>query len=125
MIVGVGVDLLGVARMERELARDRPGFVGQLFSAGEAAWCDARPRPALHYAAGFAAKEAVFKALALEHAGTGAFREVEIEPRGDGPPRVVLHGAVRRLAESRGVRSISLSVAYTRGLAAATVILES
>jgi holo-[acyl-carrier protein] synthase len=125
VILGVGVDLLEVARMERELARDGAGFVEQVFCSGETAYCESMRCPARHYAARFAAKEAVFKALALEAADTAAWKQVEIRSRGDGSRRVVLHGRLKDLAERRGVRRVWLSMTHTRSFAAAGVLLES
>jgi len=125
MIVGVGIDVLEVSRLERELRRDGPGFVEQVFCSGETAYCEAKRRPARHYAARFAAKEAVFKALALQFGDASVWREVEIQSRPDGSGQVVLHGRLRQLAEHRGVRRVWLSMTHTRGLAAAGVILES
>jgi holo-[acyl-carrier protein] synthase len=125
MIVGVGIDVLEVERMERELERDGAGFVQQVFCSGETAYCEAKRRPARHYAARFAAKEAVFKALGLEGGDTSAWRDVEIQSCADGSGRVVLHGRLRRLANHRGVRRVWLSMSHTRGLAAAGVILET
>ena len=62
---GIGVDMLEIDRMERVLAR-RPNFVRRVFTEEERAYCDKCARPAEHYAARFAAREAVVKAL-----GTG------------------------------------------------------
>lgn len=111
--------------MERELARDRAGFVQQVFCAGEAAYCAARRQPAQHFAARFAAKEAVFKALALELEDMSAWREVEILSGGGGAGQVVFHGRLRDLAARRGVRHVRLSMSHTPALAAASVILET
>jgi holo-[acyl-carrier protein] synthase len=99
--------------------------VQQVFCPGETAYCEAKRCPARHYAARFAAKEAVFKALELQLGDASAWREVEIQSPADGSGQVVLHGRLRRLAHHRGVRHVWLSMAHTRGLAAAGVILES
>jgi holo-[acyl-carrier protein] synthase len=125
MIVGVGIDLLEVARFERELGRNGPGFVDQVFSSAEAADCRARRYPARHYAARFAAKEAVFKALGLDSGDASTWREVEIQSCRSGPGQVVLHRRLKQLADTRGVRRVWLSMTHTADLAAAGVILES
>ncbi len=125
MVVGVGTDLLEVARVARELARDGRGFVRQVFSPAERGECEAQRFPARHYAARFAAKEALVKALAPRGGDLSAWREVEVRSPGEGSACVVLHGAMRRLAESRGVRRVWLSTAHTAEVAAAGVILES
>ena len=124
-IAGVGVDLLEIARLARELERDGAGFLRQVFRPAEVAYCEAMRYPARHLAARFAAKEAVFKALGLRRIDVSAWRDVEIRSRGDGSRRVVLHGRLGRLAARRGVRRAWLSMTHTRSLAAASVILES
>ena len=65
MAAGIGVDMLEIARMERVIER-RPSFLKRVFTKEERAYCGRRARPAEHYAARFAAREAVLKAL-----GTG------------------------------------------------------
>ena len=124
MIVGIGVDLLEVGRVERELERDAPGFLSQLFSAREISEGAGGPFPARHFAARFAAKEAVFKALAATDLHTGAWREVEVHSEAGGRREVVLHGRMKTLAEGLGVRRIALSLSHTRTMAAAGVVLE-
>ena len=61
-LAGIGVDMLEIARMERTMRR-RPSFLRRVFTEEERAYCDACARPAEHYAARFAAREAVVKAL--------------------------------------------------------------
>ena len=73
----VGVDLIEIARIERALARD--GFRERVFTESERAYCDGRPNPAQHYAARFAAKEAIGKALGCGVRFT--WREIEIAGR--------------------------------------------
>ena len=75
--VGLGVDLVEVDRMERILART-PSFKAKVFSEGERVYCDRQKRPAMHYAARFAAKEAVVKALGCGFTDGVSVRDVEV-----------------------------------------------
>jgi holo-[acyl-carrier protein] synthase len=124
MTLGVGIDLCDIARMERELAREGGGFRNEVFSPAEIAYCEAMRRPAMHFAARFAAKEAVFKALSAAGVSGATWRDVEIERGPSGEPRVALHGAVGRAAGERGVGAVAVSLTHTRELAAACAAVE-
>ena len=124
MILGLGLDLYDVRRMERELRKQDPAFVRALFGPAEIDDGSRSREPARHYAACFAAKEAVFKALAID-AGGPRWRDMEVRHGTDGRFRVTLHGLTRQVAERLGVRRILVSVAHARDVALASVILES
>ncbi len=123
MILGIGTDLLDVARMAKELSEDGGGFRDAVFTPDEVAYCQAKRCPARHFAARFAAKEALFKALS-DHTLAGLFREVEVAREDDGPPHLVLHGRVKEVAGRLGVKMILVSLSHTDGLAAASVVLQ-
>lgn len=125
MILGLGVDLFEVARLERELGKRDPGFGPQLFTPDEIAYCEGQRHPAQHYAARFAAKEAAFKALALGVRDGAHWREAEVQIGTDGARQLVLHGRLDDLARRRGVTRVLLCLSHTRTLATASVILES
>jgi len=125
MVLGIGIDLLVVSRMERELQQEGGGFRDRVFTSGEVAYCQSKAHPAEHFAARFAAKEAVFKALALEQGEGLAWCDVEIETDTDGRPRVILNGSAKARAEALGVEAVLVTLSHTRELAAAHVILES
>ncbi len=111
--------------MERELCTDGTSFKEAVFTPGEIAYCAGKHYPARHFAARFAAKEAVFKALAQNGTGGLRFRDVEVRNDEAGRPRVELSGSMRELAERSGVTRIFLSLSHTDELATATVVLES
>ena len=117
--VRVGFDLIEIARVRSALER-RPGFRDRCFTPAEQAYCDSRPNPAQHYAARFAGKEAVGKALGFGVARAFAWRDIEISGRPK--PGVRLSGRVRAWAEGAGAGTIDLSMTHSRELAAATAI---
>jgi holo-[acyl-carrier protein] synthase len=118
----MGLDLVPIARVEAMLARHGRRATERLFSPGERADCDRRAQPAQHYAARFAAKEAVLKALG----GPPGLRWVEIEVRSadTGRPLLILSGAAAAAAARRGVVTQHVSLTHAGGMAAAVVVLE-
>jgi holo-[acyl-carrier protein] synthase len=125
MIVGVGIDILETERMVRELARDGGGLRDSVFTAGEIAEGERSARPAAHFTACFAAKEAIFKAFGGIRERDVSWHDLDVRSRPDGTPEVVLHGAAERLAGRLGVKHIRLTLSTGEEMAAAVVILES
>lgn len=119
MIIGVGVDVMEIDRFAEALAR-RPRLAERCFTEAEAAYCAAKPFPPQHFAARFAAKEAVGKALGR---GMTRWREVEVV-RGRGVPTVALHGHYAQWATRLGVTRIHLSLTHSRGVAVAVAVAE-
>jgi holo-[acyl-carrier protein] synthase len=116
----VGVDLIEIERIRRALER-YPGFRERCFTEAERAYCDSRPNPAQHYAARFAGKEAVGKALGFGVARAFAWKDVEIAGRPK--PAVALSGRARAWAERVGAGAIDLSMTHSRGIAAAVCVI--
>ncbi len=113
----IGVDLIEIARIERALRRD--GFRERVFTASERDYCDSRPNPAQHYAARFAGKEAIGKAL-----GCGVeWRWREVEIAGRPKPGVTLTGWTNAWRERVGAGAIDLSMTHSRELAAAICVV--
>lgn len=114
----IGIDLIEIGRVVRALER-YPGFRARCFTEAEQEYCDSRPNPPQHYAARFAGKEAVGKAL-----GSGVYftwREIEI--RGRPKPGVHLSGKTKAWAERVGAGTIDLSMTHSRELAAAICVV--
>jgi len=110
--VGLGVDLVEIARMRRILERT-PRFRMRAFTSEERAYCDKTAQPPVHYATRFAAKEAVLKALGTGFACGIAPADVEVSRNAKGRPIVVLHRRAKEVAAELGVREIPLSLSYT------------
>jgi holo-[acyl-carrier protein] synthase len=117
----VGVDLIEIERIRRALER-YPAFKERCFTEAEQAYCDSRPNPAQHYAARFAGKEAVGKALGFGVARAFAWKDVAIVGRPK--PGVELSGRVEAWAERAGAGAIDLSMTHSRGLAAAVCVVS-
>jgi holo-[acyl-carrier protein] synthase len=120
--VTVGVDLIEIARIRRALER-YPGFRERCFTEDERRYCESRANPAQHYAARFAGKEAVGKALGFGVARAFAWRDVEIVGRPK--PDVRLSGRVQAWAERVGAGRLDLSMTHSRELAAAVCVSDS
>jgi len=118
------VDVVNIPRLREALLRHER-FAERVFTPGERAYCEARPDPAPHFAARFAAKEAALKALGLGIQGLGVdavLQGVEVV-RDEGPPRLVLTGRAERRARELGVRTTVLSLAHDGDVALASVVM--
>lgn len=122
MTLGVGVDIIEVGRIRAALEHPRTGerFRARVFTPVEVAYCARRRNAHESFAARFAAKEAMMKALGRAF----GWREIEVT-RGNGPPTIRLHGRAQARAEALGVRRIHLSLSHTAELAIAYVIAET
>ena len=122
MAAGIGVDMLEITRMERVIKR-RPSFLKRVFTDEERAYCDACARPAEHYAARFAAREAVLKALGTGFSEGIGFKDVSVTNDEWGKPIAVLSGRAAEVAAERGVQEVALSLSHTRDVAVANAVL--
>src|ERR1700688_2740559 len=125
MIVGLGVDITEVDRIEAAMARRGRAFLERLFTPLEIAYCEKHRNRFERYAGRFAAKEAAMKAL-----GTGWTRgvrwiDIEVARQFSGQPTLTLHGATREHAGRLGVRRISVSITHSGNTAFAQVIFEN
>ena len=122
--MGVGTDLVHVPRLEQVLAR-HPGFVARVYTPAEIAYCEQHREPGPRYAARFAAKEAVLKALGTGLARGMRWQDVEILAGPAREPRVVLHGAVAETARRQGVQAVQVSLSHAGEYALAYAVTEA
>jgi len=124
-IIGIGIDLVENARLASSLERFGEAFLKRVFREEERAYCGAMRAPAPHYAARFAAKEAVAKAFGTGIGEALGWLDIEVTRSEAGVPGIRLHGAGADLARQRGVNQIWLSLSHTDLHAVAQVILEA
>jgi holo-[acyl-carrier protein] synthase len=125
MVLGVGIDLIETARVRRTVNRFGERFFGRVFTEDEISYCKSMKHPDRHFAARFAAKEAVSKCF-----GTGIGRElgwkdVEIVRDRRGKPGVKLHGNGRALARRMKVKRVLVSLSHTEMYGSAVAVIES
>lgn len=125
MILGLGNDIMDVARIKRQLRDDGEAFKHEIFTPAEIEYCDSKRYPERHYAARFAAKEALSKALGSGIADGIAWTEIEIVNDPDGRPRMRLDGKARAAVDKLRVARVLVSLSHTSQWALASVILES
>ena len=125
MIVGIGTDLVEIERVESLIERYGDAFLSKVFAPEEIAFCSTKARPAQHYAARFAAKEAALKAL-----GTGVQRgmglkDVWVAREALQAPRLCLRRGVERRAAELGIDRFLVSLSHTDQYATAYVVAEN
>ena len=125
-VVGVGVDLVEVARVRRMLAEKGAHVFDRLLTTGEATYCRSKPDPAESVAVRLAAKEAVYKALQGSAAARGiGWRDIEVVRAEDGRPDVALVGLAAQRAAALGVHRVMVSLSHTHEAAVAVAVLEA
>ncbi|HIE64288.1 MAG: holo-ACP synthase [Nitrospira sp.] len=123
-IVGIGIDLVKISRLEEITQRWGDRFLNRVFTPSERDYCLQHKRPHIHFSARFAVKEAALKAL-----GTGLregirWKDVETVNDPNGKPELRMYGKTRRLAEAQKVSKVFTSMTHDHDYAIAQVILE-
>ena len=123
MIIGIGIDIIEVDRVRRNVEKNN-GFTEKVFSVAEISFCELQHDKAQHYAARFAAKEAFLKAtgkgllLGLE------LHDIEIAADESGKPVLNLRGDFGQYAKAQGWTGIHVSLSHVQAMACAMVIIE-
>ncbi len=123
MIIGVGIDEIEVARVAHKLAAEA-GLKEKLFTSGEIEYCESHRYGDRNFAARFAAKEALFKALGTGQRNGLAFSDIEITHDELGKPVCVVRGKTKQYIEEQGITRIHVSLTHLKEIAAAIVLLE-
>ncbi|OGW50365.1 MAG: holo-[acyl-carrier-protein] synthase [Nitrospirae bacterium GWC2_57_9] len=123
MIVGIGVDLVKIDRIDKA-GRNHPGFLERVFTDKEQEYCSRQKFPAQHYAGRFAAKEALLKAIGTGWSAGVKWTDMEVLHGEGGGPIVNVSGRVKDMMDLKGVKHIFLSYSHDEGYAVAQVVLE-
>jgi holo-[acyl-carrier protein] synthase len=119
----IGIDIVETARIRDSLEKFGDRFLNRCFTPDEIAYCRSMKFPELHFAARFAAKEAVSKAFGTGIGKQLGWRDMEICKRDSGEPFVRLHGKGAELASARNVSEVLVSLSHCKDYAAANAVL--
>jgi len=125
MILGLGIDIIEVSRIEASYERFGERFLNRILHPNEIAYCLSYKAPGPFLAARFAAKEAISKAFGTGIGAQLGWQDMEVGRRESGEPFVILHRAGEKLLHARGARTLLISLSHTQSHAAAVAVLES
>jgi holo-[acyl-carrier protein] synthase len=124
MILGVGIDIIEVARVRAAHERFGERLLNRILHAEEIAYCLSHKDPAPFLAARFAAKEAISKAFGTGIGAALGWHDLEIVHQASGEPFVILRGGGEKLFEARRGKHLLISLSHARDYAAAVAVLE-
>ena len=125
MLVGTGIDLTEIPRIQKSIARFGNRFLDRIFTPREKEYCLRKRNAAESFAARFAAKEAAMKALGTGWSHGVRWRDCEVTRLPGGRPAIAFHGTAGEFAARLGVKNAALSISHSAELAIAQVILEN
>jgi holo-[acyl-carrier protein] synthase len=124
MIVGSGIDLVEIARIQQSVQRFGQRFLDRVYTAAEQGYCLRKRNSAESLAARFAAKEAGAKALGTGISHGVSWLEIEVVREPGGRPTIRFHGRAAEIAQAMGVAHVALSITHTATLSMASVVVE-
>ena len=125
MIVGSGIDVVEIERIQSSMNRYGARFLDRIFTGAEQAYCLRKRNSAESLAARFAAKEAAAKALGTGISHGVSWLEIEVLKEPGGRPGLRFQGRAAQVAARLGAAHASLSISHTSSLAMASVVLEN
>jgi holo-[acyl-carrier protein] synthase len=125
VILGTGIDIIEVERIEASYEKFGDRFLNRILVPGEIEYCLSHKKPGPFLAARFAAKEAISKAFGTGIGAQLSWQDMEVKRKESGEPYVVLHGDGAELMKKRGARVMHLTLSHTEKHATAMAILES
>ena len=124
MIIGIGLDLAEVDRIEQAIAKHGERFLQRIYTDAERRYCESKPNKFERFAGRFAAKEAAMKAIGTGWKRGVAWREFEVMRAPSGQPIVLFHGKAGEIAKGLGVKKALVTISHSKAHAIAQVLLE-
>ncbi len=122
-IFGIGIDVVEVERIASSMDEFGDRFANRIFTSSERDYCERQKRPEIHYAARFAAKEAVAKAFGTGIGEDLSWLDMEVRRRESGEPEIHLTGAGAKFAKKNKIGQIKVSLTHAQHYAAANAIV--
>jgi len=122
-LLGIGIDVVEVERIGSSMDEFGEAFVKRIFTPNEIVYCKSQKRPAIHYAARFAAKEAIAKAFGTGIGKQISWLDMEISRQPSGEPKVIMSGGGEKYAQSLKVVDIKISLTHAEHYAAANAVV--
>jgi len=124
MILGTGIDIIEVARIQASFEKFGERFVNRILLPDEIAYCLSHKNPAPFLAVRFSAKEAISKAFGTGIGSQLSWQDMEVRRKESGEPFVILHGNGEKLFAARGAKRLLISLSHTQNYATAVAVLE-
>lgn len=121
-LFGIGIDVVEISRVQSSIDEFGEKFLSRIFTDQEREYCDSHKRSILHFAARFAAKEAVAKALGTGIGKQMAFKEIQVEKKSSGEPMIQLLGNAEVFAKNNNIALIKVSITHAEHYAAANAV---
>ncbi len=122
-VFGIGIDVVENARIADLIRGHGQRFLDRVYQPGEIEYCQSMRDPAPHFAARFAAKEAITKAFGTGFAQRISWRDIEVRRKASGEPFVVLHAGAAELAKRLNIETVLVSLSYSQAYAVANALL--
>lgn len=121
-VFGIGIDVVEVERIAAAIERGDGAFLRKVFTEAEREYCEAKKNAAVHFAARFAAKEAVAKAFGTGIGASAGWQDIEVLNDAAGAPKVEFHGAAREFMNEHRISSVQVSLTHAKAYAAANAV---
>jgi holo-[acyl-carrier protein] synthase len=122
-VFGIGIDVVENARVAGLIRSHGQRFLDRVYQPGEIEYCRSMRDPAPHFAARFAAKEAISKAFGTGFAQRINWRDIEVRRKASGEPFVVLHAGAAELAKRLNIQTVLVSLSHSQTYAIANALL--
>ena len=124
MVIGTGIDIVNIQRVEHLMARWGDLFLRRVFTEREIVWCQQKARPPECFAIRFAAKEAFLKAIGWGLRNGIQWTDIEVKNDAKGKPLFSFHRKAKEVCEALRIQNILLTLSHDRPYAVAHVLLE-